>query len=76
MLPPDPDELNDARARWAGQAVDRYQELTGADDEDVLADLLCDLMHLCDRAAGLIGTFDTELFRARQHYEAETDSER
>lgn len=44
-LPPDPEGMNDARADWAAGAVQTFQAITGADDEDVLSDLLADLMH-------------------------------
>jgi hypothetical protein len=68
-LPPDPDDQNDARAGWAGQVLDRFQIITGADSSDALSDLLADLMHWCDRNNQ---GFDTELQRARGHYEEET----
>ena len=68
-LPPDPEEMNDARAAWAATALRRFQEETGTDDETALTDLLCDLMHWCDRNGG---DFDSSLAAARMHYEAET----
>jgi hypothetical protein len=68
-LPADPESMNDDRAEWAAIALDAFQRLTGTDDEDVLSDLLCNLMHWCDRNdCG----FDTALSRARMHHEAET----
>lgn len=71
-LPPDPENMNDDRAEWAASALRHFQCTTGADYEDALGDLLCDLMHWADR-----NNFDFEaaLFRARGHYEAETSSE-
>jgi hypothetical protein len=69
QLPPDPEKQNDDRAAWAKSAVCTFQTETGADDEDAVADLLCDLMHLADRENW---QFDIELERARRHYEAET----
>lgn len=71
-VPPDPEGMNDRRASWAGKALAAFQEVTGADEEDALADLLCDLMHLADRAPY---DFDAALTRARDHYAAETKGE-
>lgn len=36
--------MNDARAELAAAALNEFQHITGADDEDALGDLLCDLM--------------------------------
>jgi hypothetical protein len=68
-LPPDPDNMNSDRAEWAASALRQFQCVTGTDYEDSLGDLLCDLMHWCDR-----NNFDFEaaFSRARGHYEAET----
>jgi hypothetical protein len=74
-LSPDPEGQNDARAQLAETAIGQFQICTGSDWDDALADLLADLMHLCDRATHEDGTalnFAEELERARQHYEAET----
>jgi hypothetical protein len=75
-LPRDPDGQNDNHAEWARCAIAHFQIVTGADWDDAVADLLCDLMHLCDREAKADGEtvfdFNTELARARRHYEAET----
>lgn len=68
-LPPDPEGMNDQRAEWADAAIRKFQRITNADDEDALCDLLCDLMHWCDRDAL---DFDRELNRAKMHYDAET----
>jgi hypothetical protein len=73
MLPADPDGQNDERAAWAEAAVTTFQSETGTDREDALCDLLCDLMHLSDRDEQL-GDFETQLERAKGHYEAETAS--
>lgn len=70
-LPADPEAMNDDRAEWAGTALNAFQRLTGTDDEDALGDLLCDLMHWCDRNGC---EFDAALSRARMHYYAETTS--
>lgn len=74
QLPPDPEGMNDNRAEWADGAIEAFQAATGTDREDALSDLLCDLMHLCDRDV-FLGDFDTQLERARGHYEAETAGE-
>src|ERR1700719_3225651 len=78
-LPPDPEGQNDDRAQWAEAAIRHFQIHTGTDWDDAIADLLCDLMHLCDRATREDGAtafdFAGELERAREHYEAETCSQ-
>lgn len=71
-LPPDPEGMNDDRARWAGVALTAFRRETGADREDAVGDLLGDLMHWCDRAGF---DFAIALDRARMHYEAETQPE-
>lgn len=70
-LPPDPEGQNDNRAQWAHVAVDAFIEETGTDFGDALSDLLCDLMHLCDRKS-VFGKFEAQLDRARFNYEEET----
>ena len=66
--PPDPDEMNDERAEWAGTALAAFIKETGTDLEDALGDLLADLMHWCDRNNY---DFGAALDRARGHYDAE-----
>lgn len=68
-LPPDPEDMNARRAHWAASALADFQHSTGTDNEDALCDLLGDLMHWSDRNNF---DFDSELSRARTHYEAET----
>jgi hypothetical protein len=68
--PPDPERRNDRRADWAHTVLREFQRLTGADTEDAVSDLLADLLHWCDRHGQ---DFDTELRRARNHYDIETD---
>lgn len=68
-LPPDPEEMNDARTSWAQAALRSFQQETGSEDDTALVDLLCDLMHWCDRNAV---DFEQCLQLARLHYEAET----
>lgn len=69
ILPPDPEGMNDNRAAWAAAALRHFQCMSGADDEDAPGDLLCDLIHWCDRHNF---DFDAALDRARGHYEEET----
>lgn len=69
---PDPDGQNKDRAQWAQTAIDAFQDETGTKDGDALKDLLCDLMHLCDREKA---DFDVALDAARHHYVAETTKE-
>ena len=71
-LPPDPEEMNDHRAELAEASLRHFQCWCGSDHEDALSDLLCDLMHWCDRNDF---SFEAELSRARTHYEAETSPE-
>jgi hypothetical protein len=71
-LPPDPDNMNDARAAWARNALATFIQDTGTDQEDALGDLLADLMHWCDRDNY---DFGAALERARGHYDAETIGE-
>ena len=72
-MKPDPDKLNLERAQWAEAAVRTFRAETRADDCDALADLLCDLMHLCDARAPADGwQFDAALERARAYYVDET----
>jgi len=61
--------MNDDRAEWAATALRSFQRRTGTEHEDSLGDLLCDLMHWCDRSDF---DFEAALSRARSHYEAET----
>jgi len=56
------------RTAWAGSALKHFQSLTGADHEDALGDLLCDLMHW---ASANNFDFDAAMCRARCHYQAE-----
>jgi len=71
-LPADPEEMNDDRAEWAAMALEAFQHATGTEEEDALRDLLCDLMHWCDRNNC---DFNAALSRAQMHYETETTPE-
>ena len=69
-LPPDPENMNDHHAQRAATAL---RLIHASDYEAALCDLLCDLMHWCDRNEF---DFDDELSRARRHYDAETTTGR
>lgn len=71
-IPPDPEEMNQDRALWAGVAIAVFQRETGTDEEDALGDLLCDLMHWADRNRH---DFEIALDRARYNYLCETSQE-
>lgn len=70
-LPPDPEEQNNDRSKWANVAVMAFVEKTGMkeDTEFYLSDLLTDLMHWADRSGF---EFEHELSRARANYADET----
>lgn len=70
-LPPDPEGMNNQRAEWAGEALRKFQRDTSCDEDDetVLGDLLCDLMHWCDREKV---DFHVALRRGQDHYREET----
>lgn len=66
---PDPDGCNQGRAARGTVALAAYAKATGTDDEDVLADLLCDLMHWADNHDI---EFEDELARAFRNHTEET----
>lgn len=73
-LPPDADNLNDDRARWARIAADVFARETGLTTdgdgyETIIGDLICDLHHLADRE-GIV--WKAVIDRQDFHYEAET----
>jgi len=70
MLPPDPEEMNDKRSGWAGEAIRVFMECTGTDKEDAVADLVADLGHWCDRNGF---KFNHELARGVSMYEEEIE---
>jgi len=69
MKLPYPEDKNDERAELAQGLLNQFMKKTGADPEDVLADLLCNLAHWCDRNDT---EFERELRRAASHYGDET----
>ena len=68
-LPPDPEGMNETRAGWADDCIALFMGATRTDREDALSDLLCNMMHWCDRNNQ---SFDKELERANLHYDEET----
>src|SRR5947207_9279917 len=69
-LPPDPDEQNDDRAKWAEAALDAFMVATRCDLEDAVHDLLTDLHHYCDRKNL---NFKSEARWAERMYHQETN---
>jgi hypothetical protein len=63
------------RAKWAAEAVEAFMVATGAELADAVPDLLCDLMHFCDRTPG-VPSFNGAMRRADEHYTAELEEER
>jgi hypothetical protein len=72
-LPENPDmpgeNHNFKGASWAHEALVTYWNATGSEHQDCLSDLLCSLMHYCDRSDL---NFQDELSRAQRNYDAET----
>lgn len=68
-LPPDPEGENDNRAKWAYAALAVFRRTTRCEQEEMLKDLLCDLMHWADRNGG---EFDAALDCAQRNYREET----
>lgn len=64
-------KLNLERAAWAESAVDAFQIETGTDDENAVADLLCNIMHLCRFEPQKYGEFEDQLERARANHAGE-----
>lgn len=73
-LQADPDDMNELRADRAQTAVDTHDEacLDYEDEETSIAELLCNLMHLCDRNGV---DFVEQFHRARANYASETSRE-
>lgn len=76
VLPPDPQEKNDDRAEWAGQALEEFARITGMsmehDKPEVVGDFLADLHHWCDRN-GI--DFDDRIRNGAYHYAEDTRDE-
>lgn len=64
---------NDMRATYAQTVITAFVRDTGMNNEDdqtILADLLANLMHWCDRNPA---NFESCLYDARMHYAAEVE---
>lgn len=61
--------MNADRERRAYAALQAYRRETRTDEDDALADLLCDLQHWASRNGYC---FQSELERADMYFEAET----
>lgn len=70
------DLTNNERAGYALAGLLGFVGTCSTDDEDLVADFLCDLMHLMDRMPKTYGSFDEQLQRARNNYEAEISPQR
>lgn len=68
-VPPDPEKMNDERARFADNAINAFVRVSGCDAENSLGDLLCNLMHWADRKNF---DFEAALERAQRNYGEET----
>lgn len=68
LKPEDITHDNTRRAGFAVTGLTAFAEETGAEDENIVSDFLCDLMHLCD---ALSVDLTDEMDRARVHYTAE-----
>jgi hypothetical protein len=73
-IPPDPEDMNDNRADWAGLAIHKFAQTTGMDEanednDTILSDMLTDILHWCDRNKV---DFDECLSVARSNYVDET----
>lgn len=71
---PDMPAMNLERASWALKAIEAFGETNGVsyehEPDSAIADLLADIMHLCDRDKI---DFDAALDKGRRYYNAEID---
>lgn len=65
------DHTNTERADDALAAVRAFQKACSTDDEDTVADLICNLGHLCDMWPEIFGTFEEQLARGKANYDQE-----
>ena len=70
-LPHDPDGGNDRRAKQARRTIGAYRDLTGAKRKNAVSELICDLMHLCDRDRHF-RKFERAMDLAHELYEEQT----
>jgi len=68
----DPEGMNDARSDRANSALEAFQAPPFPRTDSAVPDLLCDLMHWCDRNPN--EEFDVALTRARAYYVEETET--
>lgn len=67
---------NDDRRGWARETLLAFcKTICRGDEQDALADFLCDAMHLCERESARWGVFENALRRAVSNYEAEKQEE-
>ena len=64
--------MNQQRAEWAEIAIQAFMNETGVDFEDAIADLLCDIRHLCDSTNQDFLELERKAFN---HYMHEIDDE-
>ncbi len=68
-LPPDPDGLNESRAKRAAETLSAYVRVGNTDEESQLYDLLVDLRHWADRNGA---DFDDIVTKSKASYVEET----
>jgi hypothetical protein len=72
-LPPDPDNMNDARAGWADACIELMSELTGCErGQEALGDLVCNLFHWGDRNGITPDELESIFASRRKLYNEET----
>jgi hypothetical protein len=75
-IPPDPEGMNEARSNNAKSTLTFFCHTFPIDWNDGLADLMTNLMHMCDRLPNNLKlNFEEELERARRNYETETTAD-
>lgn len=76
VVPADPEDQNEDRADWGGNAIESIMNDTRTDKCDALGDLLADLAHWADRSCSETGqTFAMAVQNAYMHYSEETGGE-
>jgi hypothetical protein len=69
QLPPDPDRLNQARARWAAEPITKARLGAEPDSIEAVGGLLANIAHWCDRNGV---NMQAAIQRAGLHYQCET----
>lgn len=67
--------MNFKRAGWAKTALNLFQHDTGTDNEDAIADLVCNLMHLCKFEPDKYGDFEEQMERGKRNFEGEVNDD-